>query len=271
MSRSGTIGPVAIFNGAEEPCVAGAYLMEFGLSDTISSEYIKGFFLSDYGQALLIGGSRWGAQANLNASTVKGIPIPIPPLDLQRRYERYIEATEEVVNAIKDNVGKLDDFYEKMTALAFIGDLSRTWRESNQKILERAASERNKAIEPSRKRVLVTEFVPEERPWPYRPKRRWMLNQLSEIQGFLYEALREWKGTLIPSEDLNQFRQQCFQIEHLKDANDHIRRALNQLAGLGLIAKISVPNQAGEYVTGYRGLRDDELTWANDIQRLKEE
>ena len=79
-----------------------------------------------------------------------------------------------------------------------------------------------------------------------------------------------WKRTLIPSENLDRFRYRCPPIEHLEDANDQIKRALNQLAGLGLITKISLPNQAGKYVTGYRSLREDELTWADDIQRLKE-
>jgi type I restriction enzyme S subunit len=95
-------------------------------------------------------------------------------------------------------------------------------------------------------------------------------NQLGQIQGFVWEAFQEWRGTLIPSEDLEEFRSRCFQIEHLENANDHILRALDQLAGLGLIAKISVPNQQGEYVTGYRSLREDELSHPLDLQSLSE-
>jgi len=69
---------------------------------------------------------------------------------------------------------------------------------------------------------------------------------------------------------LEEFREQCFPIAHLENANDHILRALDQLTGLGLIAKITVPNQQGEYVTGYRGLREDELSQPTDLQSLSE-
>lgn len=58
-------------------------------------------------------------------------------------------------------------------------------------------------------------------------------------------------------------------MEHLENEHDTIVRGLNQLAGMGLIAKIAVPNPEGEYVTGYRGLRQGELSKNDDIQILK--
>ncbi|MBW2664057.1 MAG: hypothetical protein JRD93_19280 [Deltaproteobacteria bacterium] len=94
------------------------------------------------------------------------------------------------------------------------------------------------------------------------------MDQLSEFQGFVYDALREWKGTLIPSEDLEDFREQAFPVEHLEDANDQILRALHQLAGLGLIAKISLYNHEGDYVTAFRGLREEEFSQVSDRQYL---
>jgi type I restriction enzyme, S subunit len=83
-------------------------------------------------------------------------------------------------------------------------------------------------------------------------------------------VLREWKGTLIPSDDLEDFREKCFPIAHLENADDHILRALSQLAGLGFIAQVSVPNQLGEYVVGYRGLRDGERVLPSDLQSALE-
>lgn len=268
VSRSGTIGPVAVFDGADEHCVAGAYLLEFGLSDEINADYVKRFLLSDYGQALLTGGSRGGTQANLNAPTVKSISIPVPPLSHQENYARCVHAIGEVIKPIETNVGDFDDLVFKIAARAFSGEITKTWRESNREILHLVAETRDKSSSSPRDKATKTEIAPGQRPWLDRPNRRWLLNQLSAVQGFVYEALSEWKGTLIPSEDLDRFREECFQIEHLEDANDQIKRALNQLAGLGLIAKISVPNQAGEYVTGYRRLREDELSWAKDLERL---
>lgn len=93
------------------------------------------------------------------------------------------------------------------------------------------------------------------------------MNELSELQAQVYVALTEWKGALIPAEDLARFLE-VWPIEHLEDPHDQVLRALDQLAGLGLVARVSVPNQMAEYVTGYRLLRDDELTKLEDLERL---
>jgi hypothetical protein len=42
------------------------------------------------------------------------------------------------------------------------------------------------------------------------------------------------------------------------------------LAGLGLIAKITIPNEDGEYVTGYRGFREEEFSGMADLEALEE-
>ena len=120
----------------------------------------------------------------------------------------------------------------------------------------------------SKNKVAIKVHAPEERPWLAQPNRHWLMDQLSDLQGFVYDALREWKGTLIPSEDQEIFREQAFPVEHLEDANDQILRALHQLAGLGLIAKISLYNHEGDYVTAFRGLREEELSQVSDRQYL---
>ena len=97
-----------------------------------------------------------------------------------------------------------------------------------------------------------------------------MLTQLSKEQRTGWGALQTWPGTLIPAEELDEFRLQCFSNGSQDNTNAYILRALDQLAGLGLIAKISVPNQQGEYVTCYRGLREDDLSHIADHQSLVE-
>ena len=56
----------------------------------------------------------------------------------------------------------------------------------------------------------------------------------------------------------------------IEDANDHILRALSQLAGFGLIAQVSVPNQQSEYVVGYRRFREEERILPVDLQATLE-
>lgn len=92
VTRTGaTIGKTALFRGAEEPCIAGAYLIEFGLNGQALPEYVLHFLLGEGGQARLRRGTRAVAQPNINAPAVCAIPIPLPPLGLQSRFAAMTE------------------------------------------------------------------------------------------------------------------------------------------------------------------------------------
>ena len=91
VTRTGaTIGKVALFRGAEEPCIAGAYLIELGTTSEVDPDYVLALFLSVYGQRRLTAGSRAVAQPNLNAPSIRAIPLPIPPLKLQQSFAAHV-------------------------------------------------------------------------------------------------------------------------------------------------------------------------------------
>jgi type I restriction enzyme S subunit len=114
ITRSGTIGRLALFRGHTEPCIAGAYLIEFGLHDTVNEDYVLTFLLTEHGQSCLLRGSRSMTLANLNAPTIKKIPIPLPPVFQQRAFaeraadiqatiaqqERTAEGSEQLVASL---------------------------------------------------------------------------------------------------------------------------------------------------------------------------
>ena len=170
----------------------------------------------------------------------------------------------------QESTQELDRLFQEIVAQAFNGAASALWRTSRRRELEAAAHVRDAALGQLVSKVTISEVAPAKRPWLVQPERYWLMDQLSELQSVVSNALQEWRGMLIPSEDLDEFRLQCFSNGHPENANDHILRALDQLAELGLIARISVPNQQGEYVTGYRGLREDERSQAEDLQSLSE-
>ena len=93
------------------------------------------------------------------------------------------------------------------------------------------------------------------------------MDQLSPLQTQVYNALRGWNGTLLPVEYLDRFLEEP-SLDHLEDRHDQVLRALDQLAGLGLVARVSLPNETGEYVSGYRTLREDELSRHDDLELL---
>jgi type I restriction enzyme S subunit len=99
ITRTGaTIGKIALFRGADEPCIAGAYLIELGTTDEVDPDYLLGLFLSRYGQRRLTAGSRAVAQPNLNAPTIRAIPLPIPPLKLQKSFGAHSAALRGLVD-----------------------------------------------------------------------------------------------------------------------------------------------------------------------------
>jgi type I restriction enzyme S subunit len=89
----------------------------------------------------------------------------------------------------------------------------------------------------------------------------------------------EWRNLVIVDdpEAFNDFctnEQTTWPIEHFNASPNRIRRTLEQLAGLGLIAKVSVLRQNAvtqqtEYLTAFRPLRDDENTRLRDAAMLK--
>lgn len=207
---------------------------------------------------------------DLGLTRMTRIRLYIPPLPLQKQFTSYALKLKDVVdegNATFLHIETLSSFSQQ---LAFSGDLTSVWRSSHLQDLEAAARARDVALGQANGKAVIIEYPPTARQGLPQPERYWLTNHLGEVQGFVWQALQEWSGTLIPSEDLDAFRQSATQMEQIEDANDHILRALSQLAGLGLIAQVSVPNQQGEYVVGYRGLREDERILPADLQSALE-
>ncbi len=202
-----------------------------------------------------------------NMSIVKKLLIPVPPLDEQKEFERRLLELRDVSSFVETNTQLFAIFSTSLKHSAFKGELTQQWREIHRSELEDSLNKTLAKLPSKAVRVSFTEVAPAERPIPSRPARHWLMNQLSTVQSQVYDALGEWKGTLIPTEYLDRFLEQ-WPIDHLKDCHDQVLRALNQLSGLGLVARVNIPNQLGEYVSGYRILREDELSLHDDLEEL---
>jgi type I restriction enzyme S subunit len=95
-TRTGaTVGKLALFDD-EVQAIPGAYLIHYRLIfKEILPWYVYRFFQTEMGQSALLKGTRGIGQPNLNAPTIESVPIPLPPLDEQRR---IVEALDEVIN-----------------------------------------------------------------------------------------------------------------------------------------------------------------------------
>lgn len=283
ISRSGTIGPVALFDGPTEQCVAGAYLIEFGIADTLENEFARTLFLTPYIQSMLKKAVRSVAQPNINAPNIKAIKIPVPPIELQRAFSKRVKELRSFNELLAGSVGGVESFLEQIVAQAFSGKLTEKWRSLNSEAIDEAANARNeilglhKTVERSNESQIAFINKPTEKS---RPARHWLINELSEFQHAVWTMLRhEWRKLVIVDdpEAFNDFctnPQTTWPIEHFNASPNRIRRTLEQLAGLGLIAKVSVPRQNAttqqtDYLTAFRPLRDDENSRLRDAAALK--
>jgi restriction endonuclease S subunit len=99
ITRTGaTIGKTALFKAADGPCIAGAYLIEVGLSDAVAPDYVLQLLLSRYGQAALSRGARAVAQPNINAPAIQTIKVPLPPKSLQLTFSSRLSEVGSIGN-----------------------------------------------------------------------------------------------------------------------------------------------------------------------------
>ena len=84
--------------------------------------------------------SKGGAQPNISQEIIKKFPIPLPPLDEQKRIVAVIESLFEKLDAAKSIVQKILDGYELRRAAilhkAFTGDLTKNFRTEHGLTLE---------------------------------------------------------------------------------------------------------------------------------------
>jgi type I restriction enzyme S subunit len=161
---------------------------------------------------------------------------------------------------------------QQVQLAAFSGELTQKWRTHHQAELAEVDAQRLATLGKDARRIsrTLTEPAPVERKIDFhRPARAWLLEQLSEFQNNVRWAVHEWKGSVIP-DDAEAFDDFCRQwpVEHGENAKDRTRRALEQLADLGLIAKVSLRNDYGDFLTGYRPLREEESSRLVDAERI---
>lgn len=214
---------------------------------------------------------RGGQQENLNLGLIRGIRIPKPPMELQDEFARHLREFGELGNAIARSRDLAGTSLRTMVAEALAGRLTTDWREQHHAELEAAARERDGALgsDAGRIQVRITEHVPTERATGFaRPHRQALVNQLSIFQHEVWNTLRfEWRGAVLADdpagfEDFCTSPQTAWRLERFNAAPAEVRRALEQLAAVGLVRKMSLPSESPstgrtDFLTAFRPLRED--------------
>jgi type I restriction enzyme, S subunit len=221
------------------------------------------------------------AQMNINLDTLRTLRIPKPPQALQQEFAGFVREVRSLNETISAQASKHADLVRELRMAAFTGELTRDWRDAHRIELGAASTLADATLRSTPSRVLITERAPLEESTSFsRPARIWLTNELSAFQTEVWNMMRhEWRGSVIV-DDPDTFNDFCtnpqtaWRIEHFNASPNRVRRVLEQLAALGLVAKVSLPKpnsltQQTEYLTAFRPIREDENSRLADADSLR--
>jgi type I restriction enzyme S subunit len=213
------------------------------------------------------------AQMNINLEILRQLKIPNPPEHLQKEFSEVVRSVRNLEESIGGQLNKHHELLNEIFIAAFSGELTETWRNKNQTQIQAEAEARAERLALTAKPqtpVKPPTAAKKSSPAQSRPARLALFGELSEFQRFVFDALHEWPAGILIPDDSAAFEDFCRQwpVEHERNTQDRARRALDQLAALGLIAKVSLPNPQGQYLTAYRMLREGDERRTGDIAAI---
>ncbi|HHQ2874698.1 TPA: restriction endonuclease subunit S [Pseudomonas aeruginosa] len=287
------VGKCAIWRDVPGRYSFASYLVRLRLKPTLLPEYLWATLNSPYGKYRLFNAAKQAvSMANVSPTDLARISIPLPPIEEQGQFVAFVREVERQRGQIIVSGARMQTLQPALITEALSGRLTAAWREQHAQALAEAARERDARLGAPAPQVTVriTEHAPAERHTDLaRPRRRALIEQLSSFQHEVWNTLRfEWRGAVL-ADDPAAFEEFCtspqtaWRLEGFAAGREEVRRALEQLAAMGLIRKMSLPRpdpntRRTEYLTAFRplceaedGSRPEEDTALADAERLARE
>lgn len=125
VSINGTVGNVAFYNN--EKIILGKSACYFNLKENISKEYIKQLIQSNYFLTYANKNASEMTIKNVSLETMRGFPVPMPPLREQEKVSRHIkelqEQTKKLEQIYEQKIKDLDELKQSILQKAFNGEL----------------------------------------------------------------------------------------------------------------------------------------------------
>jgi len=138
VSRAGSVGLSHLIREAP-PAVFASYLIRFRPSPPIKSEFIATFLQSPQYWSAIAEESAGIAIPNVNASKLREIKLPIPPLAEESRIVAKTKELSTRVNASRERLSKVPKLLKRLRqsilAAACSGRLTEDWREQHPNIV----------------------------------------------------------------------------------------------------------------------------------------
>ena len=97
ITRSGTCGIAAVFEGFTLPVLPGAFLIRFRLNSLAEPRFFRYYFNSPAGRMNILSVARGAVQQNLNITNVQTLRVPLPPLPEQHSIVNLLSAYDDLI------------------------------------------------------------------------------------------------------------------------------------------------------------------------------
>ncbi len=108
ITRSGTCGRTAIFEGFHVPVVPGAFSIRFRLSSQVDNRFFRYYFNSNIGRQRVIALTTGTVQSNLTSTALLNLKVPLPPLDEQKAIARILSSLDDKIELNQQMNGTLE-------------------------------------------------------------------------------------------------------------------------------------------------------------------
>jgi type I restriction enzyme S subunit len=114
------VGKCSVWDSDEEYTYAG-YLIRFKFSKSLATSlYVSHYFNSKYGKKYLFEKARpSNNMSNISASTLMGLNILVPPINLQTHFARIVEQVEVTKAKMEESLREMDRQFEGLMGRAF--------------------------------------------------------------------------------------------------------------------------------------------------------
>jgi type I restriction enzyme S subunit len=123
-ARTGaTVGKLAVIRDGDPECIAGAYFIRITLDDEVLPDYAAAALRTRSIQDIIWSRSHQSAQQNFSGPGLRGLPLPLPPLDLQRQFKSHLESMHAQRAAVRRALADDDSLFASLQSRAFRGEL----------------------------------------------------------------------------------------------------------------------------------------------------
>ncbi len=123
ISRSGSLGRCAVYDLEGVKCIPGAFLLHFRFGENVLAHYIKHFALSRSIQTTIQNMARFVAQPNVNVEELKSLKVPVPPIDLQRKFVETAFRFARLKQTQIESLQEINELFRSLMDKAFKGKL----------------------------------------------------------------------------------------------------------------------------------------------------